>query len=157
MPDSYNDNDAHNDHDVLTALKQQVQHHHEQITQLDAHDRETLITLTRMDQNIEGLRQSHASIMATIHSIEAQRAIDQQRTEDRLVGLDDKMDQRLDNLQGHFDESFTSMRHDVVDEMARKEAALPQWAKVRMLKISIVVAVIAIGVSIVEAFHVHGL
>ena len=145
--------DPRNDHEAIVALDQRVQQHQESLIRLDQQSREQGLQMVRLETHISGLKESHIALTMAIDSVKTQIAEQQQRTEERLTNLDDKVDSRLDNLQNHFDASFDTMRHDVRSEMTKKEAAVPQWAQVRLTSLSISVAILGVLVAIFGYFH----
>lgn len=132
-----------NDHEALIAMSERLNQHQRTIDQLDGQGRDHTIQLTRIGTNVEGLQKSHELLMGAIEGIKQQQ-----------LDLDNRMDSRNTDLRDHFDEKFEDMRHDMSDTMAQKEAAVPQWAQVRLTTLSIIVAVFGIMVAVLGYYHV---
>lgn len=143
-----------NDHEALIALGERVRQHQESLNKLDDHSRDQAVQLAKLTTNVEGLQQSHAQLLAAIGGVERQQATYQEHTAQQFLNLDNKVDTGNADLRNHFDEKFDSMRTEVTDTMATKEAAVPQWAQVRLASLSVAVGVLGLVVGILGYLHV---
>lgn len=146
--------EPHNDHEALIALNERVRQHQESLQQLDAQGRDQAIQLAKITTNVEGLQQSHTLLLSAIDDVKRQQQTYQEHTAQQFLNLDNKVDTGNTDLRNHFDEKFDSMRTEVTDTMAKKEAAVPQWAQVRLASLSVAVGILGLVVGILGYLHV---
>lgn len=142
------------DHESLIALHERVSQHQRVMDQLDAQGRDHALQLARLTTNIEGLQHTQTLIARAIEEVKQQQQEYQQYSTQQILNLDNKIDAGNTGIRDHFDEKFDAMHADVHTTMARKEAAVPQWAQVRLTALSIVVAVLGVIVAILGYFRV---
>lgn len=146
--------DQNSDHEALIALRERVQQHQESLIKLDAHDRDNLVTLTRLNEHIAGLQSSHREIRDALQGMKQQQQDDREHTAQQFRGLDDKISAGNIDLRDHFDEKIDGWREEIKNTLQAERDALPQWAKVRLMKWSIAVAVVAVVISVLEFLRV---
>lgn len=142
------------DTEALIALRERVKQHQESLELLDRHSRDHAVQLAKITTNIEGLQQNHRELLAAIDEVKRQQATYQEHTAQQFLNLDNKVDAGNSALRDHFDEKFDAMRSDVTQTMDKKEAAVPQWAQVRLTALSILVAILGVVVAILGYFRV---
>lgn len=145
--------DSHTDHDDLIMVLEQVRQHTATLTSLDLQGREHALGLARMGEHVSALQASHTLIVGALDTIQRQQASDKEHTAEHLSALDRKIADGNVGLRDHFDEKIDGLRDDVTQGLTREREALPQWAKVRMMKVSVVVAILAVAISVAETFH----
>ncbi|NMP20794.1 hypothetical protein [Sulfobacillus harzensis] len=134
------------DHDRLVQLETRVADYRDTLTRVDDRTAAHAERLGTLDAQVAALQASHTRLEHVIQQrmdgLEQKVDGQQARTETRLATLDDKLDTRLESLQGHVDEGFATMRRDVADAMDKKEAALPRWAQVGLYILSVGVGIL---------------
>lgn len=142
------------DHESLIALQVQVDHHQAQLDRLDQHERDTLVTVTRLTEHIQGLQHSHEQIQAALSTLEKKQDAYKDQTSHAFAELDRRIADANTDLRDHFDEKIDSWQENLDQRLQDEKNALPQWAKVRMMRWSVSVAILAIILSILEFLHV---
>lgn len=142
------------DHEVLITLQTQVQYQQHQLDALEDHERATLVTVARLEEHIHALKESHTQIQAALATLERKQDEYREHTVRQLTDLDHKIASGNLDLRDHFDAKIDDWQAALDNRLQAEKEALPQWAKVRLMKWSVAVAIIAIGVSILEVTHV---
>jgi len=145
---------SESEHDTLLRLTAQVEQHAEQLQLLVEHDRTTLVSVTRLDGHLDALQQSHEAIQAALGQLQQQQADDREDSHEQFRNLDRKISLNHIELRDHFDEKIDSWQAALDVHLRAEREALPQWAKVRLMKWSVSVAVIAIIISLLEFLRI---
>jgi len=146
--------DPHPDHETLVRLTTQIEQHADQLQVLTAHDRDMLVMVTRFDGNITALQTSHEAIQTALTALKAQQEEDREDSHQQFRDLDNKISLGNLELRDHFDEKIDSWQAALDSRLQEEKDALPQWAKVRLMKWSVAVAIVAVAASVLEFLHV---